>query len=152
MTGLVWSMTCHRTLGVPFDALVSAHQKGGQEARDAAEMAHIYVRRVLPMFKRSGTFILTFVCFLLTILATFGFYYRYELAQAMFVLLFPLTIVNGFGIRLAYRIESEGITGEALRSALTRRRFWNQVIGLVSIFAAAVMTIFALARNVAIFY
>jgi len=131
---------------------VSAHHKGGQEARDAEEQAQIFVRRVVPMFRKSGTFILLFVCFFLTILGTFGFLYGYELARAAFVLLCPLAIVNGLGVRLAFRIEREGLLGDDLRRALTGRRFWNQVIGLVSIFAAAVMTVFALARNVAVFY
>jgi len=152
LTGLVWSVTCHRTLGVPYDALVAAHHKGGQAAVDAEELAHIYVRRVVPMFKKSGSLILALVCFVLAVVATFGFIYGYELSLAAFVLLCPLAIVNAMGVLLAVRIEREGLDGEALRKALTRRRFWNQVIGLVSIFAASVMTIFALARNVALFY
>lgn len=152
MTGLVWSVTCHRTLGVPFDALVAAHQKGGDAARDAEEMALIYVRRVVPMFRKAGPFVLAFVCFFLAVLATFGFYYGYEMARAAFVLLFPLSIVNLMGVLLAFRIERDGIVGETLRSLLTRRRFWNQVIGLVSIFAASVLTVLALSRNVVLFY
>lgn len=152
LTGLTWSMTCHRTLGVPYDALVAAHHKGGQAARDAEELAQIYVRRVVPVVKSSGIFILAIVCFFLAVLATFGFYYGYELARAAFALLFPLTIVHLMTFRLAIRVQDEGLTGEDLRDALTRRRFWNQVIGLFSIFVASIMTIFALSRNVILFY
>ncbi len=151
LTGLTWSITCHRTLGVPYDALVAAHQEGGQAAKDAEEMAHIYVRRVVPMFRKSGPYILAVVCFFLAVLATFGFYYRYELARAAFALLFPLSIVNALGIRLAMRIEREAMTGAQLRAALTKRRFWNQVIGLCAIFAASIMTIFTLSRYMAAF-
>ncbi len=152
LTGLAWSLTCHRTLGVPYDALVAAHQHGGWAARDAEEMAHIYARRVVPMFRSSGVYVLAVVCFCLAVLCTFGFYYGYELAQAAFALLLPLTIVNAMGILLAFKVERRELEGEALRRALTRRRFWNQVIGLVSIFLASVMTIVSMARNVALFY
>ncbi len=152
LTGLAWSTTCHRTLGVPHDALVAAHQKGGQAARDAEEMAQIYVRRVVPLFRVGGAYILAFASFLLAVVATFGFYYNYELARAAFVLIGPLSIVSAMGIRLAFRVEREGLSGVALRRALTRRRFWNQVIGLLSIFAASVLTVITLSRNVMLFY
>jgi len=148
LTGLAWSLTCHRTLGVPYDALVAAHQHGGEAARDAEEMARIYARRVVPMFRASGVYILAVVCFFLAVLATFGFYYQYELAQAAFALLCPLAIVNATGIMLAFRVERQEFDGVALRKALTRRRFWNQVIGLTSIFLASVLTIVSLSRMV----
>jgi len=121
-------------------------------AADAEEMALIYVRRVVPLFRSTGPYILAVASFGLAVVATFGFVYRYELALAAFALLFPLSIVNTMGILLAFRIERDGLTGEALRKALTRRRFWNQVIGLVSIFVASILTVFALSRNVVLFY
>ena len=132
--------------------MVTAHNQGGQSAKDVEDLAHIYVRRNVGLFRKSGVWITAFVCFILAVVATFGFVYGYELALAAFALLFPLSIVNTMGILLAFRIERDGLTGEALRKALTRRRFWNQVIGLVSIFVASILTVFALSRNVVLFY
>ena len=148
----MWSIVCHRTLGVPYDALIAAHQKGGQAAADAEEMALIYVRRVVPVFRSAGTYIVGFLCFVIAVLVTFGFYYDYEFARAAFALTFPLIVVSALGIRLAFRIDREGIRGEELRSVLTRRRFWNQVIGLCSIFFAAILTIVTLARYLVLNY
>ena len=81
-----------------------------------------------------GVMILTFV---LAVIGTFGFYYSYELAAASFVLIVPLIFAQVLNIRLAYRLEREGMFGAPLRRALLRRRFWNQVLGMLSIVAIA---------------
>lgn len=148
LTGITWSVTCHKTLGVPFDSLVRAHQKGGAFATEAEDLALLNISRIIHVFRRSGVGIIGVTTFFLAVLATFGFYYRYELAQAAFALIAPLTVVHGMGVVLAFRIEREVIRGAELRSALTRRRFWNQVIGLFSIFCAAILTFATLARLV----
>jgi len=67
-------------------------------AADAEEMALIYVRRVVPLFRSTGPYILAVASFGLAVVATFGFVYGYELALAAFALLFPLSIVNTMGI------------------------------------------------------
>lgn len=139
MTGIAWSMTCHWTLGVPYDALVRAHAKGGQEAADAEAMAALTIRRVVSMFSKSGIVVVAVAGFFLAMCATFGFVYGYELAQGLFMLLAPLTLVQVFNVRLAYRLHFDAPDGEALRKALVRRRFWNQVIGLTAIFFAAML-------------
>ena len=133
LTGLIWSATCHRTLGVPFDAMVAAHNSGGQPAKDVEDLALIYVRRNV-------------------VLATFGFVYTYEMAQGLFALMFPLTIVHALSVRLAFRIEREKIRGAELRDVLSKRRFWNQVIGLFSIFVASILTVLSLSRSMVLFY
>ena len=152
LTGLIWSATCHRTLGVPFDAMVAAHNQGGQSAKDVEDLAHIYVRRNVGLFRKSGVWITAFVCFILAVVATFGFVYTYEMAQGLFALMFPLTIVHALGVRLAFRIERENIRGAELRDVLSKRRFWNQVIGLFSIFVASILTVLSLSRSMVLFY
>ena len=154
VTGVAWSLTCHVTLGVPYDMLVRAHKKGGESARDAEELARIHVRRVLAFFGSSTSRIVAvaILCFLFAMLATFGFYYGYEIASAAFMLLAPLAIVQAMAVRLAFRIRRDGLDGEDLRNALVRRRFWNQVIGLFAITATALVAFLSFARQLAIWY
>lgn len=147
LTGIAWSVTCHNTLGVPYDSLVRAHQKGARFATEAEELALLNVARVTYVFRRASVGIIVVTTFLLAVLATFGFFYNYELAQAAFALLAPLCVVHGAGVALAFRIEREVIRGSELRRALTKRRFWNQVIGLFSIFCAAFLTLLSLVRG-----
>jgi len=73
----------------------------------------------------------------LTSLALLGFVYWVEFAQAVFLLLFPLSIVALLSLRTARRIRARGAKGEELRRILMRHRFWTQVIGMISIFVTA---------------
>lgn len=136
---------------MPYDALVRAHQKGGDFARDAEEMAMISVRRTIYVVRRRAVLIVLGIGFVLAVLATFAFL-GYEMSLAALSIAFPLVIVSTAEVFLAFRIEREGLAGEILRDALTRRRFWNQVIGLVSIFVAAIFTFLSLARHVVLYY
>ena len=117
-TGIAWSMTCHYTLGVPHDMLVRAHSKGGTHADDAEALAAMQVRRLTNLFSKGGTFVVAVVAFLLAMVATFGFYYGYELAQASFMLLAPLVLVQIYMVRLAFRVKERGLVGAQLRKAL----------------------------------
>ena len=152
MTGIAWSMTCHWTLGVPYDALVRAHSRGGEAARDAEALAHLNIRRVVGWFSSGASIVVAVAAFFLAICATFGFAYGYELAQAIFMLVLPLTIVQILNVRLAFHIHNVGLDGEDLRKALVRRRFWNQVIGLFSILCAALMAFLQFAPDVVLWF
>ena len=152
MTGIAWSMTCHWTLGVPYDALVRAHSKGGQVAADTEAMAHLNIRRVVGFFEGGASIAVAVVAFFMAILATFGFAYGYELAQAMFMLLMPLLIVQALNIRLAFRLHRTQPEGVTLRKALVGRRFWNQVIGLTSILLATIMAFLQFAPDVVLWF
>ena len=150
---VAWSVTCHITLGVPYDMLTRG-DSSEQAAADIDTLAHVQARRAISFFEGSttrvvGVMILTF---LLAVIGTFGFYYSYELAAAAFVLIVPLLFVQFLNLRLAFRIEREGLFGEVLRRALLRRRFWNQVIGLISIVIVAGVAFLTFARNFAIWY
>lgn len=149
-----WSVTCHITLGVPYDLLTRAERQGGAAAQDVEALALVHGRRLRgyfagPTSRMVGVMLLTFF---LAVLGTFGFYYTYEFAAALFVLLAPLILVQILAIRLAFRMERDGLEGAELRAALLRRRFWNQVIGLISIVAVAMVAFLTFARSLAIWY
>lgn len=137
ITILAWSMACHWTLGVPYDAIAQADSRGGEPARHVDALGAAGVARVTAIMRAAGHWILAAACFVGASLATLGFGFGVELAQGAALLLLPLMLVAGLNVRLAFRLEASGATGAALRRALARRRFWNQVIGLGAITLSA---------------
>ena len=152
MTGIAWSMTCHFTLGVPYDALVRAHQRGGVAAEQAEQLAKLQVARITAALGSFGPLLAAVIGFVLAIVATLGFAYDLELAQAAFMLAAPLILVQALQVRLAFRIAEENVEGANLRALLVRRRFWNQVIGLSAIALAAAAAFLSFTRHVVIWY
>ncbi len=134
---VLWSSASHWVLGVPFDMVLRARRHGGQNEQDLEDMVRINTNRMLFIARVSGLWILGFTCFLLTGLAILGFVYRVEIAQALFLLGFPMSIVGLMSISTAHLIQAEDATGEHLRKRLGRHRFYVQLIGVVSIFVTA---------------
>lgn len=138
VVAVVWSSTAHWTLGVPFDAVTRARRSQGGQAQDDLEvLVRVNCNRLVHIMELSGIWVIGFVFFLLTILAVLGFFYRVEIAQAIFLLMAPLTLVVLISVRNAVLILNRGTYGQALRAHLGRMRFFNQVIGLISIFITA---------------
>ena len=68
-----------------------------------------------------------------------------EFSRALFLLITPMVVVQFLGAGLAVKCKRNGWQGEVLRKALSRRRFWNQVIGTASL---AVVSGFAVIEGV----
>lgn len=134
---VMWSTASHWVLGVPYDLVLRARRKGGQAEVDLEDMVRVNVNRLLDVARISGLWVLGFVCFALTGLAISGFYYEIEIAQALFLLGFPMTFVGAMSIATAHRIERKIYKGEDLRRCLGQHRFFTQVIGMISIFVTA---------------
>ncbi len=134
---VVWSSASYWVLGVPFDMVGKARKLGGQAEADLEDMVRINVARMLYIGRVSGLVLFGFVCFLLTTLAVLAFWYDVEFAQAVFLILFPMSIVGLLSLNTAKLIEAGQPTGEDLRRRLMRHRFWTQVIGMISIFVTA---------------
>jgi len=135
ITVVAWSMTAHFTMGVPHDCVQRAERLGGAWEEHCDALAVVYSTRLRYFVDRGGVVFAALISFALAGLLTIGFGYGSEIAQAMFMLVFPLIIASVFTTRLAYRIERDELRGHSLRMALSRRRFWNQVIGLFAIIA-----------------
>ncbi len=134
---VLWSSTSHFVLGVPFDMAVRAQRHGGEAERDFEDMVRLSVNRILYIARVGGVWLSIFVPFVLAGLATLGFWYDIEFAQAVFLLGAPLVIVGVITVSAARRIERDRPTGKALRRLLVRTRFWVQLVGMVSIFVTA---------------
>ncbi|MGR3759343.1 component of SufBCD complex [Roseobacteraceae bacterium NS-SX3] len=134
---VVWSSASHWVLGVPFDMVYRARRKGGQAERDLNEIVRIYVNRMLYIVDTAGLWLLGFYCFALSALATLGFAYDVEFAQAVFLIAFPMCIVGLVSLVTARRILREQAEGEALQRQMTMCRMLIQFIGVISIFVTA---------------
>lgn len=134
---VVWSTASHWVLGVPYDMVTRARRYGGQAETDLDLIARINVNRVLFIAQVSGTGLVSVVSMLLSALAILAFWYGIELAQAVFLIAFPLTVIGTLSVSTAQAIAREDALGEDLRRRLGRQRMWTQLIGIVSIFVTA---------------
>lgn len=144
---VVWSSSSHRVLGVPFDMIVRAKRQGGATLADLEALVRINVGRLLFIARESGPWVAGIAAFLLSALATLGFWYGVELAQAVFLIALPLAFVGLMRVRAARRIEAEAPGGEVLCRLLLRLRVWTQVVGMVSIFVTA---LYGMYQNLAV--
>ena len=144
---VVWSTSSHWVLGVPYDVIVRARRHGGQAYQDLEDLVRVNVTRILYIARVSGLWLLAFVMFLLTVLATLAFWYNIEFAQSVVLIAVPLTGVGLLSVGTATRIRQEEPEGPLLFKRLVRHRFWTQVIGMLSIFVTAM---FGMAHNLAV--
>ncbi|MCB1394746.1 MAG: component of SufBCD complex [Rhodobacter sp.] len=130
---VAWSNTTHFILGVPFDMVQRAKRRGGTVMEDLEVLTMIQVRRRLQIIRSGGVWLVAFWSAILTTLAMLGFGYGHELAQALTLLLLPLTLAAWLGLRMAARFEADPPSGAALTRALTLHRLLIQGIGLLAI-------------------
>lgn len=134
MLGVMWSSASHWVLGVPWDMITRAHRHGGQAAIDMADMLRINTARLMYIVETSGVWLIGFSAFLLTGFALLAFVYWVEFAQAVFLLLAPMTLLLAMSIRQARQVAADLPDAEALHHRLRRHRFFVQLLGMVSIF------------------
>jgi len=134
---VLWSSTAHYVLGVPFDLVQRAARSGGQADADLRDMVRINVNRILYIAGAAGIWLVALGSCLLTVLASLGWGYGNEFCQALFLLLFPLSLVALLSSHTARHIHANAIQGKALYKRLKRHRFFTQAIGMVSIFVTA---------------
>jgi len=132
---VVWSASSHYVLGVPYDMVTRARRDGGAAEEDLRDMVRVNVNRLLYIATVSGLWIVALGTFLLTTLASLGFLYGVEFAQALFLLALPLSAVFALSVRTARRIHAAD--GEGLHKMLQRHRIGVQFIGMIAIFVTA---------------
>ena len=134
---VTWSMTSHWVLGVPFDMVTRARRQGGAAQADLETMVHINVARLTYIADVSGVWLAALVGFGLTVLAVLGFFYNVEIAQALFLIVAPISVVRLLGLRAARRVMAGQGSGEDLFRLLRRHRVTVQAIGMFSIFVTS---------------
>ncbi|MEJ1999186.1 MAG: component of SufBCD complex [Maritimibacter sp.] len=147
MLAVLWSTTSHYVLGVPYDMIQRAARQGGDVERDIEAMVRITINRLLYISGVSGLWLLGFITAVMTSLILLGFWYGIEFAQALFLLVGPMTIVGALSLHTARSIRRQELAGEALRRRLHKHRLITQVIGMFSIL---VTSLWGMAQNMAI--
>ncbi len=133
----MWATVSHWVLGVPNDMIIRARRNGGQAEIDLEDLVRINCNRLLYIGQVSGLWLLGFGCFLFTTLVILGFVYDVQLAQAVFLLGLPMSMVGLLNLSTARLIATEQPNGEDLRRRLSRQRTYTQVIGMISIFVTS---------------
>jgi hypothetical protein len=134
---VLWSSMSHWVLGVPFDLITRAKRHGGQAELDLQDIVRVNVNRMLHMSEVTGVWLLGAVCCILTSLALMAFWYDVEIAQAIFLIALPLSIVGAVCLGTSRKIAATQPEGDALRKVLFRHRLYTQIIGMISIFVTA---------------
>lgn len=135
-----WSSTSHWVLGVPFDMVLRARRQGGQAAQDLVTLTRVNVSRLLVIGRDAGIVLAVFVSFVLTSLVVLGFGYGIEFAQAVALLLVPLSFVALLSLRAAARLEpvlAGEPTAETIAQILSRHRIMVQAVGVIAITGTA---------------
>jgi hypothetical protein len=130
---VAWSNVTHFVMGVPFDLVQRARRRGDEVMDDLNALAMIQARRRMNILRTSGAWLVGFWMAVLTALAMLGFYYGHELAQAVFLLLGPLTLAAWLSLRLSARVEGKALQGNDLVRAIFWTRVLIQSIGLLAI-------------------
>jgi hypothetical protein len=137
MLAVLWSSVSYYVLGVPFDLITKARRLGGQHQEDMVDLVRINVNRMLVIAQTAGIILTGVVFFLLTTLALLGFVYDVELAQAVFLIALPLSIVGAVSLSSARKIRCADPEPAQLYGMLMRHRLWTQIIGMCAIFVTA---------------
>ena len=148
---VAWSMASHFALGGPFDMIMEANREkddDGPWSRATENLILAQVFRFHSMGRKYGTALTAISAFILSVLATMCFYPQMEFARALLTILGPLTLIYFLSIRTVDRIEAEQPRGRALRDAVRRQRFWNQVVGLLAVLMATVAAIAEFVRGI----
>lgn len=134
---VLWSSTSYWVLGVPFEMIQRGRREGGQAQQDVEDLVRINVSRLLHMFDRRSWLVVGLAAFWLSTLAILAFYYNVEFAQAVFLLVFPMSFVVWASVRSSRRIAAGENQGEALYHRLIVHRRIVQTVGMLAIAVTA---------------
>ncbi len=134
---VTWAVVSHWVLGVPFDLIIRARRATPQALDDLEKLVDFHVRRFIMIEDFAGTPIIALAAFVLTALAVFGFYYDVEIAQGIFLIGFPLTIVGAICQRACHKYQTNPPTREDLPAELLRLRVMIQIVAMIAIFVTA---------------
>lgn len=134
---VVWSSASHWILGVPFDMVGRARRKGGKAAEDLTDLLRINTSRLLYIAEEAGLWLIAGGTFFLTGFAVLGWMYSVEIAQALFLIGFPMSVVSLLSVYTAKALHERDHDLDAVYKRLSRHRLIVQAIGMVSIFVTA---------------
>lgn len=134
---VLWSSTSHWVLGVPYDMIQRGRREGGQAQADVEDLTRINTSRLLHIVDSGFLVLVGVASFWLSALGALAFWYDVEFAQAVFLLIAPMTVVVWLSVRVSRRIAAGENRGEALHRRLIVHRRITQGIGMLAIFVTA---------------
>jgi hypothetical protein len=100
-------------------------------------VVRVQAGRLTNIADTAGTMLVAGLFFMLTVLGTLAIYYKIEFAQAVLLLMVPMTILSLMSLRTARLIEDSDGSGAALHRRLMRHRIMTQLLGMMSIFVTS---------------
>jgi len=134
---VIWSSASHWILGVPYDMVTRARRRGAKAEDDLTNLLRINTGRLLYIAEEAGFLIVAAGTFFLAGFVVLGWVYHVEIAQALFLLGFPMSLVSLLSVRTARKLHETDQDLEAVYKRLARHRLAVQAIGMVSIFVTA---------------
>ncbi|CAN1570920.1 hypothetical protein MCELHM10_03212 [Paracoccaceae bacterium] len=134
---VLWSSASHWVIGVPHDMIHRARREGGQSEVDLSDLVRVNVNRLLNVIDHSLYVIVGMGAFWLTFLAILGFFYQVEFAQAVFLLIAPMSVVIWRSVKVSRWIAAGNYSGEALYRQLIWHRRVTQIIGMLAVTVTA---------------
>jgi hypothetical protein len=134
---VLWSGLSHWVLGVPYDLILRARRLRGAAEDDLRDLVRINAARRVSLADAAGPLLPAGTFFVLTVLLLLGFAYRIEFAQAVVLMLLPVSLVMALSLRAARRALAVLPDTAPLYPLLWRHRLACQVIGVAAIFVAA---------------
>jgi len=135
---VTWAVVSHWVLGIPFDLIIRARRSMPGAVDDLQTLFDFHVRRFIMIEDLAGIPIIALSTFVLTGLAMTGFYYDVEMAQGIFLIGFPLTIVGAICQHACRRYQQHPPAPEDLVKELLRLRIIIQVVAMIAIFFTAI--------------
>lgn len=135
---VTWAVVSHWVLGIPFDLIIRARRATPEAVDDLQILFDFHLRRFLMIEDLVGLPAIALSAFVLTWLAMVGFYYQVEMAQGVFLIGFPLTIVGAICQHACRRYQKNPPPREKLAAELLRLRIIIQLIAMIAIFVTAI--------------
>lgn len=139
VVAILWSTASHFFMGIPFDMVQRARRagEGTQAMADLEALVQVNRNRVLYIMDVAGVGLVGFVAFVLSILAALGFWYGVEFAQAVFLILAPMTVVGLRAVSFARGLRDGLPEGAELCRQIRMQRLLTQFIGFLAIMVTA---------------
>ncbi len=149
-----WSLVGHFPLSVPFDMVTAANRadnEDGPEAMHCQALIDAAVWRITNVVRRNGALVILIWCFVLSGIATLGFWFNLELSRALMTILGPMTLIYAYAIYIAFKIEASGARGPDARKYLRHQRLMSQIIGMFGVISAATLAVFQVVSRMSTF-
>lgn len=132
---VTWGIVLRRILGIPSDVAKGAFFGEPQALLEFDGLAEFKSKRLLRYRRYVTPVSIGIAFFALSGILVLGFFYGFELAQALFLLAAPLGITLWIRYNAATQILDKGLEGEALRRLYLRVRFRTQITAVCGIAA-----------------